>query len=307
MSKKYDIFGYVKIKVPEGHVKLSPSGLGEFRRNPRGWYDTTILNKSSFTGNYASVQGTLLHGICEAYFIGITDGKYWELAEEYLNKEMGLGTIDFDDSRKMKKYVSDFKPVIENWLKHEDKYNLVEVESQVDYKIKRAKAQKTDFHLAGSTDAIVIDNSDVMYFAKADTEGYEEVSYEEYLKAKKAGTDTKVEGIPKYGIRDYKSSKRKISSLNSYRDQLLTYALAVSKTRDFNISFIEVVALVWNKTNGFTITSIREDIDPKVDYKGLTSLIREICRTYEVSLDNPELQPLLFRKGVDYFGKPIMD
>jgi len=263
------LFGYTKVPVPEGHIKLSPSGLGEFRRNPKGWYDKTILNISDFTANKSSIQGSLLHAICEAHFREMTDAKYWELANDYLKSEVNRGTITEKEADDIRDFVKGFKPVLENWLTNEDSMKVVEVESVVDYQIKRAKNQTVDFHIAGSTDALIY--------------------------CHKTG---------KYGIRDYKSSKRKISSLNNYREQLLCYALAVSKTTKYKIEFIEVVALVWNKTNGYTITSIREDIEQD-SYKGLTKLIREIIRTYEASIKHPELKELLYREGVGYFGEKL--
>lgn len=272
-----DFYGYVKVPVPKGHIKLSPSGLSEFYRNKKGWYDKTILNISDFAGNYATNQGTLLHGIAEGTFLKMPDEEYWELSEKYLNGQAGRGVITKDEISQILEFVRGFKPVLEDWLIYKDPHKVIEVETVVDYQIRRAKGQTVDFHLAGSIDAIV---SREMVDDNGDT-------------------------YTQYGIRDYKSAKRKISSIESYRDQLSTYALATSKTRGFDISFIEVVALVWNKTNGYTVTSLVSEINPDLDYKPLTKTIRQIVKTYEASLQHPELQPLLFPLGVDFMGKPI--
>ena len=268
---------YTKIKVPEGHIKLSPSGLSEFRRNKKGWYDKAILNISDFRGNKASVQGGVLHFIAECHFHKVSDEDYWKASNKCLKDEVENYIITEAEAEEIKEYVSKFKPVIEDWLDNKDPYDVVESEGQVNYQIRRTRGQTTDFHIAGSFDAIVAEKNIV-----------------------------NGEEVCTYGIRDYKSSKRKISSLASYRQQLLAYTLAINKTHPtIKISFIEVVALVWNKTNGFTITSIREEINDETAYLKLTKLVRGIINTYEASLKHPELSDLLFCSGVDFLGKEI--
>lgn len=65
-----DLFEYNDINI-DGKVKLSPSGFSLFFENPKVWYKNNILRDNNFSGNTATIVGTILHARIGAYWKGI--------------------------------------------------------------------------------------------------------------------------------------------------------------------------------------------------------------------------------------------
>jgi len=182
---------YNKIKIPNGAIKLSPSGIAKFRKNPSEWL-LDMKGKSTFTGNYSSILGTCIHYIFESNFDNRTESRYWEDVGVYLQEQVDFGVIEEYDVRNITEELKDYYPECNYWI-DSDSMTVKESESECLYKLENVGETKNDYYLAGSIDAIV-----------EDTEGL-------------------------LGIRDYKSSKSKKGKIDTFLPQLLTYAIAYEK------------------------------------------------------------------------------
>ena len=78
-------FDYNDIKLPEGgKFKISPSSISTFFDMPTVWYEENILKDKKFQGTTATVLGTIIHALAEAYAKGETTSK--EECEVYITK-----------------------------------------------------------------------------------------------------------------------------------------------------------------------------------------------------------------------------
>ena len=65
-------FEYNAIKVPEGHMKISPSQIAKFFNYPSLWYKDNFTDAEGFTGNTATELGTIVHACAETVALNET-------------------------------------------------------------------------------------------------------------------------------------------------------------------------------------------------------------------------------------------
>lgn len=97
-------FSYTHIKIPDCSFKISPSGISKFFDMPSIWYKEHILGEAGFEGSTASVLGTVIHAIAEAYAKGEDTSR--ELVDAYLdtinkNRKVTLPLIDTDEIKSL--------------------------------------------------------------------------------------------------------------------------------------------------------------------------------------------------------------
>ena len=87
-------FEYNEIELPEGgKFKISPSGIEKFFSMPAVWYEEHILKEKGFKGSSATVLGTVIHALAEAYEKGEPTSR--EECDAYIEK-MALEIDDLD-------------------------------------------------------------------------------------------------------------------------------------------------------------------------------------------------------------------
>jgi hypothetical protein len=269
---------YNSIKVPDGSYKLSPSSLTLFVRNPREWLDN-FKGKSTFMGNVSSIRGTIVHYIFESIFDDRTEDRYWEDVETYLASEVANGVIDELQSQEIMNDVrANFYNQCIEWSNNDSK-RVLHSEPTVTYKLP-IKA-KNDYYIAGSIDAIVEES--VM-----STDMYDESITEPQYKSE-------------YGIRDYKTTNRKVTGIDKYLHQLVTYAIAWNATNKDKVSFVEVINITHSKSKGTMFYTYRKNIDD-TDIAKLMKMYKTIIQTHQVAKSNPSIEHLLFREGTDFMG-----
>lgn len=268
-TKERYMIKYNNIKVPKGDVKISPSGLAVFYRNPKEWIDN-LEGINRFNGNAATELGTCVHYIFESVHDGRTESRYWQDTEEYLQTKVDDESL-LESERdeiivKLKKHYA--KIVL--WATDTDESTVIQSEPSVEYKLPQSITGKGDtgYWIAGSIDAIVEDE------------------------------------FGEYGIRDYKTTGRKISNIDKYMMQLLTYAIAYNATvKDdtMKVTFIEVVNVNITKTKGVQFFVIKKKLT-----QGLLDKMKKVYKTvttkHKIYQKNPKLRKYLFTEGVDYAG-----
>lgn len=66
-------FDYNEVALPEDAIfKISPSSIGKFFSLPVVWYKEQITKEEKFQGSTATVLGTVIHALGEAYAAGVT-------------------------------------------------------------------------------------------------------------------------------------------------------------------------------------------------------------------------------------------
>ena len=58
-------FEYSSPAIPEGHIKIKPSGIANFWNYPSSWYKDTFLGEQTFKGNTASELGSVIHELAD--------------------------------------------------------------------------------------------------------------------------------------------------------------------------------------------------------------------------------------------------
>lgn len=87
-------FDYNDIELPkDGKFKISPSGIEKFFSMPAVWYEEHILKEKGFQGSTATVLGTVIHALAEAYEKGEETSR--EACDAYIDK-MALEIDDLD-------------------------------------------------------------------------------------------------------------------------------------------------------------------------------------------------------------------
>lgn len=78
-------FDHIKVPLPEDCIfKISPSSISKFFDYPVVWYKDQVLGEVQFKGSTASVLGSIVHGLAEAYAKGEATTK--EMVTPYLVK-----------------------------------------------------------------------------------------------------------------------------------------------------------------------------------------------------------------------------
>jgi len=267
--------GYNKIDVGVGNYKLSPSQLTVFYRNPKEWMEG-MNNKSRFSGNIASIKGTCVHYMFESHFDERTKDCYWQDVKEYLLSEVALETINTFESDSIMEELTGMYDEVMEWITDTDESEVVLSEPEVKYQLPPSIVGKCkqQYWIAGSIDAIIKND------------------------------------VGEYGIRDYKTSSRKASSLDNYIHQLVTYAIAWNNTceSDMKVTFVEIVNIYPTKTKGRQFNVIRKYISDK-QVKKMETIYKEIVLTHKTALVYPQLENLLYREGVSFMGavEPLGD
>ena len=270
---------YNNIKV-DGK-KISPSSLNTFRRNKKEWLKS-FRGEASFVGNYSSILGTVIHYVFESEFDKRTGACYYQDTREYVDSEAERNTISQQEADEIYQLmVSGYYARCVSWLMNEDTMKVVDSEPEVVHKL--GKAGNETYYIAGSIDALIIDDSDVLEDS--------DLSVNKTNKLPKG----------KLGIRDYKSSKRKALSMSGYLSQLLTYVVAYNATHERKVEFIEVINIVTTKTKGLQFYTMRYNFTED-DLKKVKALLKEIINSLKLIETNPVLEPYIFSAGVSFMG-----
>jgi hypothetical protein len=91
MNEYKDFFEYDDIKI-DGKLRLSPSSFNNFYLNGKAWYNQNVLKTDKFTGNTATVLGTIIHARIGAYWKGIKIDTNEEL--KYLDRYKDNPEVD---------------------------------------------------------------------------------------------------------------------------------------------------------------------------------------------------------------------
>lgn len=260
---------YNNIKVPKGDVKISPSGLSVFYRNPKEWVDN-LEGINRFNGNIHSELGTCVHYIFESIHDERTESRYWEDTENYLQTKVHDETLLESEKDEIITKLKKHYAKIVSWATYSDESTIIQSEPSVEYKLPQSITGKgnTGYWIAGSIDAIVKDE------------------------------------FGEYGIRDYKTTGRKISSIDKYMMQLLTYAIAYNATVEddtMKVTFIEVVNVNITKTKGVQFFVIKKKITQNMLDK-MQEVYKTVTTKHKIYMKNPKLRKYLFTEGVDYAG-----
>lgn len=257
---------YTQVRVGDGRIKVSPSSIGTFRRNPREW-----RFGSEFKGNKSAVTGTCVHAIFEYVCIlfqhEYTEAKILELSKEiidthivpYLDEEVIEGSITEEERVGILRdvTVAYFQPIL-TYCKSRFFMGGVTIENEKELLRDLKKSKLT---LAGTTDAVVTEED-----------------------------GSKV-------IVDFKWTKSAIRGIASYIPQLLCYAFM-----EKGVTHVEIVNITFTKTYGVRIKEFRKEITKEHKNKFM-GLLNEIDDTVKFADKHPEYENLIFRQGVDYFGK----
>ena len=265
------MISYTKVPVPEGAIKLSPSGLSKFRRNPKEWLGD-LKGNSTFTGNLATVRGTLTHYVFESRFDNRTEACFTQDCLVYVNNEVDLGTITDEEGTALMESLPEIYTACNDWAEDVDDKTILASEPVVKSLIPTNVAGTVnDYYIAGSIDAVV--------------------------------TRINADGETEYGIRDYKTSSRKMTSLASYKPQLLTYAVGYTENNPGTpITFLEVINISTTKTKGIQFNVIEEDVKSH-QVKQILGFYDEIIAAHQTAVKYPQFEAMLFREGSDFTGR----
>ena len=70
--------------LPEGNLKISPSGFADFFENTNQWFRENMLGESGFQGNTSTHLGTVIHAYVEKCALNQSVDLFHEEVEEYL-------------------------------------------------------------------------------------------------------------------------------------------------------------------------------------------------------------------------------
>jgi len=264
---------YNSIFVGDNNYKISPSSLTNFYRNPKEWLQN-FEGHVTFEGNAATILGTCIHYVFECNFNKTTDEQYWKDVQEYCQEQASKNVISEAEYTDIIATTTTMYPQIIEWIQDTDTVDIMYSEPAVKYKLPTSITGKVDndYYVAGSIDAIIFDET--------------------------------ANSKHQFGIRDYKTSKRKVSSISNYIHQLVTYAVSWNATHsdDEQVGFVEVVNIYNTKTKGVQFNVIRKYLTPEL-VTGLENILKEIVLSHKAIIKYPQLRPFMFRDGVDFMGK----
>lgn len=257
---------YTVVEIPNGDIRLSPSGLGVFFRNPREWIDN-LEGMNAFKGNKYSELGTCVHYLFEGIQNGTSEVCYWDEVETHLQSSVDNEIIQEIEMREILGSLRKSYSSLVDWRKSRDESTVLISEPTVRAKLPIGIVGSEDvgYWVAGSIDAIVEDE------------------------------------FGNLGIRDYKVTGRKMSSIEKYKMQLLAYAIAWNSTNTNKVRFIEIVNINITKTKGVQISIIKEEINQEA-LDAMYDVFKMVCVKHRIYVKNPKLRPYLYTVGVDYSG-----
>ena len=266
----YKPIEYVNLKC-DG-IKISPSGLATFRRDPEEWL-ANIEGRGSFKGNRATIYGTGIHYLFEQYTLAkmhdiaiedISDDIIFNIIRHYVIDQHNMDVITGEEVDWILDNIQKYQLQVKDFVEEDSKqFEYIEIETS---KLRPVglKDKKTlnRYYIGGSLDALVKDKSTGLVF-----------------------------------IRDYKTSASAKKSLDSYLPQLNAYRFIWHKEEIFGYQVINIVTL----KSKMTIKYIQNVVTAN-NYNGFKALLREVIETHDIGEKNPELKPYLFRKGVNFQG-----
>lgn len=258
---------YTRVKVPEGGIKLSPSQLTLFYRSGKEWLNG-MENRSSFTGNKATVQGTVVHFILEQQAIGGDIEEVDKAIADYLERECDAAVITDAEYNEIKEFKDKYQDELRAWLDADkDKHSILDVEPSLHAIAPTFFKGQRDYYLAGSIDAVV----------------------------------SKVGDADSIVIRDYKTSKRKVSSITNYLIQLMAYKHIYESVTGKKVTGFQIVNIYELKA-GLQVNIVNYK-PTEEDNKLFKSILKDISQAHSVYLNHPQLKDTLFRAGVDFTGR----
>ena len=222
-SQKYGA-NYAEFKSRGGRI-LSPSSMSKAVSNPHEWYlDFNGLNPNPFSGNEATIRGSVIHAAIEAYFlehsIDYTEVENWIIDKtKYIPQLMGLQTLIVNETIKA---VNIFKTEFNtsSFAEPKPRYTEKYMEFQITENIK----------LAGTADAMFLNNDS------------------------STGGDS-------FTLVDWKTSKQMKKTMGDYKAQLYAYIILARKT-GIDITRIGVCYIVHpTKTIPHRISYVEEKVD----------------------------------------------
>ena len=108
-------FDYTNVPLPEDCIfKISPSAISKFFEYPVVWYKDQVLKEQQFTGNTASVLGSIIHGLAEAYAKNLPTSR--EQVELYLRKYLMDSQVNCQEIRSL--YPDMSAALINEYIRH---------------------------------------------------------------------------------------------------------------------------------------------------------------------------------------------
>lgn len=143
---------YVKTKAPEDNAYvISPSSFGKFVHQPWNWYREQVLELDKFTGNTASVLGTIVHYCAEqaANRLEVDHDMIYEFVQN-LDPEV------YDREEIMEHYFTMANVLIQDYVLR----NKIIPESQFVYKL--GMVDGTPYYVGGTIDALQGDKNSIL-------------------------------------------------------------------------------------------------------------------------------------------------
>ena len=270
--------------VPEGEFRISASGISKFFTATNAWYRENLLGESGFTGNSASVTGTIVHYILEQYaakqHLSDEDKEQMEL---YITKHCDPSSADFE-AEIDESYIRDqYKVMAETGV---NSYLQENMPTHVEPFI--ANEVLPGIHVGGSIDNLTLENP------------------------KYSSDDHSFDNLVSCGggiICDYKTTGTRPTSLPkniqySHKMQLLTYAW-VLKQMGITIDRVRIIYITKNDTGRVSektgkpltqypsqVVTLTEQITDE-DFDMVEGVIKLIAHSVDHWNKSPEFRHLL--------------
>lgn len=244
--------------LKEDEFIISPSMLPLFFNNPSEWYKSEVLGERTFKGNTSTVLGTICHHIYEQVTLNkqVTREEINIELYKYLADNPELST-EVDVTEILNDYPLVSKEVVNNYIIPSGKYHTVEAEVTVNYHLGNG------VYLAGTCDRVEKDKY---------SDGYTIVDFKTV--AKKPNDSV----IP-----------------IGYKYQLMSYALALKNTYNYDIEYITIVYGVRpQKVLPVRCIVVREPVTEEL-WDMITETLYLVKDTVKLLQKDPEYAYILFK------------
>lgn len=276
--------------IPEGAIRISASGIGNFFSYTRNWWGDNFLGEQSFSSSSASVNGTLVHFVLEQFtkHQSISDADKTEIAN-YILKHTNPEYLDYNPDIDINYIESQYKPMAEAIVNDYLQHNMpTHVEPFITHEV------LPNIYCGGSIDGLILESP-----------RYKGTPTFENLISSTGGT-----------IVDYKTSGVFHTSLPkptdpmkfSYKLQLLTYAwvlrqrgITVDRIRLVYVSKQEIGRM--GKPDKKGVSKPLTDYPSKVsvqtvqltedDFTYIEGIIHLVAESIQYWLDHPEARYIL--------------
>jgi hypothetical protein len=276
--------------LPEGHFRISASGIANFLSNTAQWYRENLLGEAGFAGNTSSLNGSIVHYILQRFALTqkITSEDKQEIAN-YILKHTNRDYADYNPDIDLDYVTSQYKPMSETIVNDYLAQNMpTHVEPFVAHEV------LPGIHVGGSIDNLTLSNP--KYSG--------EPTFENLISCS-SGT---IVDYKTFGNTSGYLPKQEDPMNFKYKLQLLTYAWVLQQ-RGLTIDRIRLVYVSKNDTNRVGkvkkdgTQSALKDYPSQVsvqnlmltgeDYQYISNLIHLIAHSVHTWNTQPELRYLL--------------